>query len=306
MAPQRDLDDPGTIRARSTMPRTGTISFRGWLLGLLAAAFLISAYQPHNPQDFILEHTLTAAFIAFIVLIERRQARISAVGSAAAVAPGAGHRSRNPGRVHDRAWVFSSMACACMFLYLILHVLGAHYTYSLVPYDEWSRIVLGWFDTGAMVTDGPAAGAGAMPAAAVVEPLSGHAAAGPRGGGMSINSLFGWERNHYDRLVHALFGVLMLLPCAELLEWSARLPRRWAVPLAISVLAALSHLYELIEWLFAITLSPEAAEAYNGQQGDPFDAQKDMALAFVGSLLSAMAVMMQARWTMRRQPARLR
>jgi putative membrane protein len=36
--------------------------------------------------------------------------------------------------------------------------------------------------------------------------------------------------------------------------------------------------------MLSIVLSPEDAESYNGQQGDYWDAQKDMALAFVGSL----------------------
>jgi putative membrane protein len=42
--------------------------------------------------------------------------------------------------------------------------------------------------------------------------------------------------------------------------------------------------YEVFEWMLSIVLSPEDAESYNGQQGDYWDAQKDMALAFVGSL----------------------
>ncbi|RYI85879.1 MAG: DUF2238 domain-containing protein, partial [Acetobacteraceae bacterium] len=33
-------------------------------------------------------------------------------------------------------------------------------------------------------------------------------------------------------------------------------------------------------------MDPAAAEAYNGQQGDIFDGQKDMALAAIGALLS--------------------
>jgi putative membrane protein len=55
----------------------------------------------------------------------------------------------------------------------------------------------------------------------------------------------------------------------------------------VAFLGVLSKVYELAEWLIAIGLSPAAAENYNGQQGDPFDAQKDMALALVGSLLSS-------------------
>ena len=49
-----------------------------------------------------------------------------------------------------------------------------------------------------------------------------------------------------------------------------------------------SMIYELFEWLLTIIVSSEAANNYNGQQGDMWDAQKDMALAFVGSTISAL------------------
>ncbi len=53
------------------------------------------------------------------------------------------------------------------------------------------------------------------------------------------------------------------------------------------MLATLSKVYELIEWWFAIAMSPENAELYNGQQGDAFDAHKDMALALAGAIGAA-------------------
>ncbi len=48
---------------------------------------------------------------------------------------------------------------------------------------------------------------------------------------------------------------------------------------------ASSMFYELIEWWIAISLSPEDAENYNGQQGDIWDAHKDMLLATIGAIL---------------------
>ena len=42
----------------------------------------------------------------------------------------------------------------------------------------------------------------------------------------------------------------------------------------------------LPKWGIALMLSPEAAEAYNGQQGDMWDAHADMLMATVGSLLT--------------------
>ena len=44
-----------------------------------------------------------------------------------------------------------------------------------------------------------------------------------------------------------------------------------------------SLIYELFEWLLTIVMTAEEADYYNGQQGDMWDAQKDMALALVGS-----------------------
>jgi putative membrane protein len=63
---------------------------------------------------------------------------------------------------------------------------------------------------------------------------------------------------------------------------------------------AASLLYELFEWVLALVLSPQSAEAYNGQQGDMFDAQKDMALAMLGGILA-----LPALWPMGRRRPRL-
>lgn len=59
----------------------------------------------------------------------------------------------------------------CLVVFLWLHILGARYIYSFVPYDDWSRSVLG----------------------------------------SGISEWFGWERNHYDRLVHLCFGGLWMV-----------------------------------------------------------------------------------------------
>jgi len=56
---------------------------------------------------------------------------------------------------------------------------------------------------------------------------------------------------------------------------------------------AISALYEIFEWLLTLTMEGSVATAYNGQQGDPWDAQKDMALAALGALLAAGALAMR-------------
>ncbi len=62
--------------------------------------------------------------------------------------------------------------------------------------------------------------------------------------------------------------------------------RVWAAVVAIAVVALFAGVYEILEWVFTLLVSPDAAENYNGQQGDMFDAQKDQALSFVGSLIA--------------------
>lgn len=56
--------------------------------------------------------------------------------------------------------------------------------------------------------------------------------------------------------------------------------------IAIQFVMATSLFYELIEWWIVMGLSPEDAENYNGQQGDQWDAHKDMFLATVGAILT--------------------
>ena len=56
--------------------------------------------------------------------------------------------------------------------------------------------------------------------------------------------------------------------------------------MAVMAVMCTSLVYEWAEWGIALMLSPDAAEAYNGQQGDVWDAQKDMALASLGALIA--------------------
>ena len=72
---------------------------------------------------------------------------------------------------------FSLTSCVLIFTFLCLHEIGAHYTYAEVPYDRW------------------------------LQSLTGH----------SLNAAMGWERNHFDRLLHFLFGLLITFPMREML-----------------------------------------------------------------------------------------
>lgn len=107
---------------------------------------------------------------------------------------------------------------------------------------------------------------------------------------LRIDAALGFKRNMFDRLVHFAFGLLAVLPFSELAARHGGLTRRAAIVGAVLFVMAVGALYEIFEWLLTITLSPRDAGAYNGEQGDRFDGQKDMALAALGALLAAMPV----------------
>ncbi|WP_212825678.1 DUF2238 domain-containing protein [Catellatospora sp. TT07R-123] len=113
--------------------------------------------------------------------------------------------------------------------------------------------------------------------------------------GRSLSERFGWQRNNFDRLVHFGYGLLLAPVLVRL--WRERgVPRGRAWLRAAELVLATGALYELFEWAIALTLAPGAAEAYNGQQGDMWDAHADMALALLGALLGgAVAVLRPAR-----------
>lgn len=134
----------------------------------------------------------------------------------------------------------------CLLAFMLLHAFAARWIYSYVPYDAW------W------------------------QNLS----------GATVSSYFGFGRNHFDRLVHFCFGVLVFPTVTEIHRRRGR-PLAESRFLAVEFVAAVSVLYELFEWGLTFLLSPEDAEGYNGQQGDSWDAHKDMVLAIAGAVLAA-------------------
>ncbi|MBI3032975.1 DUF2238 domain-containing protein [Candidatus Woesearchaeota archaeon] len=99
-------------------------------------------------------------------------------------------------------------------------------------------------------------------------------------------TVLGFSRNHYDRVVHFSFGLLLAYPIRELFMRIATARGFWAYYLPFDVTLAFSALYEIIEWLTAVIVAPEAGNAFLGTQRDEFDAIKDMALAGTGAALS--------------------
>jgi putative membrane protein len=108
--------------------------------------------------------------------------------------------------------------------------------------------------------------------------------------GYWLQDVFHSERNHYDRIVHFSFGFLLAYPMRELfLKWF-QYPKMVAWILPIEITLSISGLYELIEWAVADVFFKEQGVAYLGTQGDIWDAQKDIFLAFSGALLSTSIV----------------
>lgn len=104
-----------------------------------------------------------------------------------------------------------------------------------------------------------------------------------------------WSRNHYDRLVHFSFGFLLAYPMREMfLKW-LKFPRwvSWVLPIEITL--SVSGFYELIEWCVADVFFPAQGDAYLGTQGDIWDAQKDIFLAFLGAIMATSIVSMVKR-----------
>ena len=155
-----------------------------------------------------------------------------------------------------RRWPLSNGSVGCVLAFFLLHTLAGRYTYSNVPYEVWGRALLG----------------------------------------VSIDKTFGLVRNDFDRLVHLSFGLFAIRPFAEAARRYGGMGPRAAILSGFLFVGAISALYEIFEWLITIVLAPGMADEYNGQQGDVWDSQKDMAIALVGgALASSWMLMREAR-----------
>ena len=192
------------------------------LLLLVALATAASWIRAPYPDQMLLQHLPTAAVLIAWPLLARR-------------------------------FPVSNAAATCLAAFL-LHVVGARYIYSYVPYDRWTSRIFGF----------------------------------------ELTRRFGFRRNHFDRLVHFSFGALWVRPAWEACVRYFRVPRRFAYYTALEFVLAFSMLYELVEWGLSLTLAPQDADAYAGQQCDIWDAQKDMSFALAGAAL-ALAILVLTR-----------
>jgi putative membrane protein len=199
----------------------GNLPLRYPTLLLLAfvAIFVALGIAPTSREDWLLENVLVFVAVGTLILTAGR-------------------------------YRFSRTAYTCFFVFLVLHEIGAHYTYSLVPYENWIA----------------------------------------RGQGFTLHLLLGSERNAYDRVIHFAYGLLIVPPTVELMSFLAPPRGWWRFVQAPALILAGSAVYELVEWAAALAFGGDLGEAYLGTQGDTWDAQKDMLCALAGAVLSQLVI----------------
>ncbi|PLT28871.1 DUF2238 domain-containing protein [Peribacillus deserti] len=102
-----------------------------------------------------------------------------------------------------------------------------------------------------------------------------------------IQDIFELNRNHYDRFGHLMKGMLVIV-IREIVLRRTQVPRgSWLIFIVISISLAISALYEIIEWLFfLITRGGKESKNFLGTQGSMWDAQWDMSLTLIGTILA--------------------
>jgi putative membrane protein len=207
---------------------------RRWINGYLAglgAVFLAvwcwAAVNPVHRGDWLLENYLVFLFVPLIVVL--------------------GFYFR-----------LSNLSYTLVTVFLVMHVVGSHYTYAEVPF------------------------------------------------GYTLQHWWGSERNMYDRLVHFSFGLLLAYPVREVFTRVSRAKGFWGFYFPIELTLAFSAIYELIEWLAAANVEPSAGLAFLGAQGDVWDAQKDMAVAGLGSVITMVVALLLTLLVDPAAPAELR
>ena len=177
--------------------------------------WLLLAINPHDRADWALENVLVVFFVVLLVFTYKR-------------------------------FPLSRISYTLIFIFMCLHSVGAHYTYALVPYDEWFQMYLGF----------------------------------------SLDELMGFERNHFDRLVHFCYGLLLAYPIREFFIRVVDVKGFWAYFLPLDLTMSTSMMFELFEWGAAELFGGDLGIAYLGTQGDVWDAHRDMALASLGALVA--------------------
>lgn len=108
-----------------------------------------------------------------------------------------------------------------------------------------------------------------------------------------LKDTYNLSRNHYDRIVHFNFGLLLAYPMHEVLARGFKLNKLLSYVLPVEFTLSLSAVYEIVEWIVA-DLAYDGSEqglAFLGAQGDIWDAQKDLTLAFLGAVIAILVAL---------------
>ncbi len=181
------------------------------LLSIYAIIWIILAIKPKYRSVWIDENILVFLFL-IIILVSYKKFRLS------------------------------NTSYTCLFIFMVLHSIGAHYSYSEMPL----------FDI--------------------------------------LKDNFKFQRNHYDRLIHFLFGVLWFFPTLDILTKFVKIKKGiFVIIVTILIISGFKGIFEVIEYLYTwIKNSGLTTSNYLGEQGDSLDALKDIILGIFGAVLSGL------------------
>lgn len=100
-----------------------------------------------------------------------------------------------------------------------------------------------------------------------------------------ITQFYGFERNHFDRLIHFFFGLLLFRILFEMIT-AGITSLKTALLFTFTMIVSISALYEILEWFAVMIFNPELGQAFLGTQGDIWDAQQDTLVATIGALIN--------------------
>lgn len=120
-----------------------------------------------------------------------------------------------------------------------------------------------------------------------------------------LKHVFDWQRNNYDKLGHFVQGFFPAFIARELvIKKEVFAKKAWIPAFVMGVVALITVIYELIEWLAAVALGGEA-DAFLGTQGYVWDTQTDMFLALIGGFMACVCLAKLHDWFLARERARL-
>ena len=175
------------------------------LLGVFTIIWIILAITPKYRDVWIVENILSVLLIITLIITYHK-------------------------------FQFSNLSYSLIFIFLILHSIGAHYSYSEMPLFD---LLKNWLNL---------------------------------------------SRNHYDRVVHFLFGLVFYFPLQEFISRKLKIKKLWSHFFTFMILVGLKGVYEILEVGYHLVAESNVVETnFLGMQDDRWDAQKDMFLGMIAA-----------------------